>query len=281
MPLLLKWKREADRGTEPIEILKETPISAYILGHRNLGPLVAKKAMDIAIEKANKNFLGFVGVNSKFTYITADYNPERAAKQGLIGISCSVAYPSTTVYGAEERLIGANPIAVAIPSSDRIILLDMAISEMVGGKIEQFYREGKPLPEGVALSKEGDMTTSSAEALAGALIPFGNVKGSALGIITDLLAGPLLGATAGKSVNGNRGMVFMAIKPGIFVSEQQFLADVATFVDEVKKAKLSKGFQEVFLPGELGFKSYDSAVTKGIRVDSKLYSELKQTLDNT
>lgn len=73
--------------TGPIEVIKETPNSAYIIGHNNIGSLVARRAMDTAIEKAKRNQIGIVAVNNKYPFILAGYNSLRAAKQGLIGIS--------------------------------------------------------------------------------------------------------------------------------------------------------------------------------------------------
>lgn len=134
IPEIIEWMKEKDG---PIEIVKETPISAYIVGNNNIGAVVAKQVMDIAIEKAKKNHIGIVGVNNKFPFILAGYNPRRAAAQGLIGINWSVAFSKVALWGSAEPIIGTKPLSIAIPSNDGAIVLDMAITEIAAAEIRR------------------------------------------------------------------------------------------------------------------------------------------------
>ena len=246
IPEVLEWKKEK---TGSIEIVRESPISAYIIGNNNMGPVVAKRAMDIAIEKAKKNHIGIVGVENKFPFILAGYNPRRAAKQGLIGINWSVAFSKVAPWGSSDPIIGTNPISIAIPSNDFPIVLDMAITEVAAAEIRRCKKLGLKIPKGVAISKEGKPTTDPQEAIEGAMLPFGGYKGSGLGIIIELLGGALVGAKVGKTVPGNRGMVFIAIQCDLFVSKEKFLDDVSKFIYEVKNSRKRDCFKHLFLPG--------------------------------
>lgn len=83
-------------------------------------------------------------------------------------------------------------------------------------------------------------------------------------------------AKAGKSVHGERGMVFVAIKCDLFVSKEKFLTDISKFVSDVKNSRKKPGFNEIYLPGERGDKLLEKAKKEGIEIDGKLYGELKK-----
>ncbi|MCL0063786.1 Ldh family oxidoreductase [Dehalococcoidia bacterium] len=271
IPEILEWKKEKAGS---IEVVKETPISGYIMGNNNIGPLVAKRAMDIAIEKAKKNYIGIVGVNNKFPFILAGYNPRRAAKQGLIGINWSVAFSKVAPWGSADPIIGTNPIGIAIPSNDFPIVLDMAITEIAAAEIRRCRKLGLKIPKHVAISKEGKTTTDPQEAIEGAMLPFGGYKGSGLGIIIELLGGAFVGAKVGKIVPGNRGMVFVAMRCDIFVSKEKFLGDISKFIHEVKNSRVREGFTEVLLPGERAEQLMIKAQKEGIEIEEPIYQEL-------
>ena len=270
---VLEWKKDT-AGT--IEIRNESAVSAHIIGNNNIGPVVAQQAMDLAIAKALSNEIGIVGVDNKTSFILAGYNPRRAALQGLIGVNWTVAFSKAAPYGSADPIIGTNPIGIAIPSKDGPIVLDIAITEIAAAEIRRCNRLGIPLPEGVAISKEGHPTTDPKDALEGAMLPFGGYKGSGLGIIIELLGGPFVGAKAGKSVPGNRGMVFLAMQSDMFVPKDKFLTQVSTFVSELKHSRLREGFEETLLPGERADKLLTKSYNEGIEIDDRIYEELKK-----
>lgn len=260
----------------PIEIVKETPISAYIMGNNNIGPVVAKRAMDVAIEKAKKNQIGIVGVNNRFPFILAGYNPLRAANQGLIGINWYAAPPRVAPWGSADPLVGTNPIGVAIPSENGPIVLDMATSAIPATEIMRSKKLGLKIPEGVAISKDGTPTTDPEEALEGAILPFGGYKGSGLGIIIQLLGGAFVGAEVGRSVRIKIGMIFVAMQCALFASREAFLADVSVFISEVRNSRVRPGFREVLLPGEPEDRLRLKARQGGVEIEDSLYEELRR-----
>ena len=276
MPLILESKKELPG---PIEIVKETPILAYMIGNSNVGPVVARRAMDIAIEKAKKNQIGVVGVNNKFPFILAGYNPSRAAKQGLIGINWLAVSPRVAPWGSADPIIGTNPIGIAIPSNDGPIVLDMATSDIPVIEVIRRKKLGLKIPEGVAISRDGTPTTDPGEALEGALLPFGGHKGSGLGIMVQLLGGVFVGGRAGSSIPGNLGMVFVAMQCDLFVPKEKFLTDVSTFIWEVRSSRVRPGFERVFLPGERGDREVLRAKHEGIEIEALTYEEFRRLAD--
>lgn len=275
VPEVVEWKTE---GSGPIVVERETPVSALIRGNHSIGPLVAEQAMDLAMTKAANHGVGIVGVNNKYPFMLAGYNPRRAAQQGFIGINWSVAASKVALYGGADPLIGTNPLGVGIPQADgEPVVLDMAVTEIAAAEIRRLKKVGRPLPDGVALNADGIQTTSPADALGGAMLPFGGYKGSGLGVIIELLGGPFVGAKAGHNVPGERGMVFVALQPDLFVDRGAFFEAISTFVAEVGGSRVREGFDAVRLPGQRGDELAANARKTGkVEVDDSAIADLRR-----
>ena len=277
IPEVLEWKKEQ---SSPIEVVKDASFYAYIIGNNAMGPLIAKQAMDMAIDKADRHGIGIVGVNNKFPFILAGYNPRRAAIRGFIGINWSVAFSKVAPWGSADPIFGTNPIGIAIPTRESPFVLDMAITKIAAAEIRRAKKLGLTLPADVAISKEGYPTTDPVEALHGAMLTFGGYKGSGLAMAIELLGGPFVGAKAGKSVPGNRGMVFMAIKSDLFVEKDKFLKNVTELIREVKASRTREGFDEILIPGERGDRLLEKSRKEGVEIDDAIYEELIRLADN-
>jgi len=232
--------------------------------------------MDVAIEKAQKNKIGIVGVNNRFPFILASYNSSRAANKGLIGINWHAAPPRVAPWGSTDPIIGTNPIGVAIPSNDGPVVLDMATSAILSTEVTRCKTLGLKIPEGVAISKDGTLTTDPEKAIEGAVLPFGEYKGSGLGIVIQLLGGAFVGERVGSSVGVKRGMIFIAIQCDLFVPKEKFLADVSAFISVVKNSRVRPGFKEVLLPGEPEDRLRLKAKQEGVEIEDMLYDELRR-----
>src|SRR5262245_9141132 len=123
VPHILKW--HARKRAEP-EVVDRGPIAAFIEGNDTVGPLVAKVAMDLAVEKAATHGLGMVGVRNHTCWLTAGYHPRRAALADLIGATWSVSVGIVAPHGATRPVFGTNPIGVAVPAAGGPIVVDMA-----------------------------------------------------------------------------------------------------------------------------------------------------------
>jgi L-2-hydroxycarboxylate dehydrogenase (NAD+) len=291
--LYLEFMLEGVLG--PIEIVKDTPMSAFINGNNNAGPAVARRAMDIAIDKARASGVAIVGANNRAPFCCAGFNPRRAAEQGLIGINFSVGgYIDFPAYGSMEQVMASNPTGIAVPTNDGPVVLDMSFSSLGGGAGSRAgvrtAREAEfHLPEGSALSKEGLPTTDPDEVLEGIVTLFGGHKGSGLSLMMDLIARPFLG---GKIENDNpriRSMTFIAIRPDLFVSTEQFLNDATELAANVKASRPRPGFDEVMLPGQNSDRELARTLRDGIAITDnpkqdktgsaisrKVYEQLKQ-----
>lgn len=172
--------------------------------------------------------------------------------------------------------MGTNPISIAIPSNDGPVVLDMATSAIAFTEIVRCKKLGQKIPEGVAISKDGTLTTDPEEALGGAILPFGGYKGSGLGIIIQLLGGAFVGRDTEKSTHVKSGTIYIAIRCDLFRPKKKFVDDVSMFNSTVKSSRVIHGFKEVILPGELEDRLRLRARQEGVEIEDLIYKKLKR-----
>ena len=141
-------------GAQP-ETVFETPVSAVVDGHATMGQLVARYAMQIAIDKAKQSGIGMVSVRNSNHYGIAAYYSSMAASQGLVGISMTNSFPIVVPTYGRTPMMGTNPIAVAIPASPTDFSLDAATSVVAFGKPEVYLKKGLTAPLGWAINSQG------------------------------------------------------------------------------------------------------------------------------
>src|SRR5262249_21207803 len=169
-------------------------------GHA-LGQLTGQQAMTIAIDKAGRFAAGIVSVRHGFHFGTAGRYARQAAEAGCIGIAMCNTRPLMPAPGGAERVVGNNPLAVALPTADEVpIVFDMATSEAAMGKIRLAAKAKEPIPDNWAVTQHGTPTTDATEAIAGMLLPAGGPKGFGLAFVIDLICGLLSGGAWGPGV---------------------------------------------------------------------------------
>jgi LDH2 family malate/lactate/ureidoglycolate dehydrogenase len=270
-----------DPAAGEITVEMETPISARINGKRNHAMLVVNKAMDMVVEKAKKSGFGIAGTfNTNTSSGAIGYFASELAKQGLIGFLFGRSPERVAMYGAFEPVFGTNPIAVAIPAEPDPIVLDMSTAAISFYGLVEAETAGRTIPGDVAFNVEGRPTTSPQEAIKGAIRSFDRShKGSGLGLIGEILAGPLVGAAfcgIGDS-KGNWGHLLFAIDPGILGDREEFIRNVGEICRKVKATKKLPDVAEISLPGERGSLLARERLECGeIEVEDNLLSELRR-----
>ena len=163
--------------------------------------MTGDQAIKIAVERARRFGAGLVAVRHGFHFGTARRFALKAAEGDCIGIVMCNTRPLMPAPGGAERVVGNNPIAIAVPSGGPApIVLDMATSEAAMGKIRMAEKAGEKIPGTWAVKADGSATTDPAEAIAGMLLPASGPKGFGLAFLIDLLCGVLSGGAAGSAV---------------------------------------------------------------------------------
>ena len=273
--ILPRLKRGQVNGTPEPKVIKEGAAFAQIDGDLALGHYGAVVAVDLAIEKAKKSGCCAVGLVNADDIFMLGYYAHRFARAGMVGLVYTNAPGrNVRVTGGIEPVLGTNPFAIGVPTDGAYpVVLDMSISVRAQGVVRLASYGGDPLPDGLAIDKDGNPTTDAKAALEGALEPFSGHKGNGLGLLGALLAGPLIGTLVGKRLNEalenpaaherTRGHLFIAVDPAAFVDAAQFRKAVSAYVKEIKDSKKALGFDEILAPGERGLRQRDESLEKG------------------
>lgn len=255
-----------------IKIVHETPSTATVDGDRGLGLVVAPKAMQIAMEKADKVGSGWVSVRNSNHFGIAGYHAMMALEKDMIGWTMTNAAPLVAPTFSLEKLLGTNPLAVAVPANaEPPFVADFASTAVAYGKFEILQRKGLPAPIGWAQNAEGQPTDdSNAVKNGGGLLPLGSDrehgshKGYGLGAIVDIFSGVLSGANYGPWVPPFATAGFMAAQAGVGAGTGHFLGAMRVdgfrpageFKDNMDKwigafrnAKAVEG-KQVLIPGD-------------------------------
>jgi LDH2 family malate/lactate/ureidoglycolate dehydrogenase len=246
------------------EIRVESRYSAVALldGDNGLGPVVGSRAMEEAVRLAETCGVGYVGVRSSNHFGAAAFYVEKAIRRGCIGCAVSNAPPNMAAFGGRERFLGTNPLAIGIPAGEeRPLVFDASSSVVARGKIIVAAERNLPIPEGWAIDPEGRPTTDARAALAGAVLPFGGPKGSAISFIIDILSGVLTGASFALHLNTlenlnavqNLGHTFVALRTDLFLPAAEFARRMDEILRMLKNSPAAAGVARVLAPGELEF----------------------------
>lgn len=285
IPMYLERIRRGVVKAQPdIKVERITSAVASVDGDNGMGFLAAHLAMDEAIKLASESGIGLVGVRRSTHYGMASLYVQQALEAGYIALAYTNSSPALPVWGGRTTFLGASPFAAAVPGGQEVpYVLDMAMTVIARGKIRLAATHGEEIPLGLALDKDGAPTTDAEKAFEGVCLPFGGAKGAALAMLMDLLAGVLTGANYGGDVKSlyfdhsepqNVGHLFIAIKPDLFVPQEEFENRMDTFVKRVKSLPRAQGFDEILMPGEPEEKVTTERLTSGIPLSIEVRDSL-------
>lgn len=266
------WEAKRVNATPELKILHQTPSTATVDGDSGLGLVVAPKAMQMAIDKAKSVGTGWVSVQGSNHFGIAGYHAMMALEEDMIGICMTNASPLVAPTFSIERLLGTNPICVAIPAGTQPpFVADLATTTAANGKLEILQRKNEEAPLGWIQNKDGEPSTNSHELKnGGALLPLGgdrehgSHKGYALGAVVDIFSAVLSGANYGPWVPpfpayvpmptgmpGNGiGHFFGAMRIDAFRPAAEFKQHMDQWIERFRSAKTAAGFEKVLIPGD-------------------------------
>ncbi|WP_462248074.1 Ldh family oxidoreductase [Ekhidna sp.] len=265
-------EKERLNANPKIKTVHETPSTAVVDGDLGLGLVVGPHAMKLAIEKAKNVGSGWVAVKNSNHYGIAGYHSMMALDDDCIGISLTNASPLVSPTFSKERLLGTNPISIAIPTKNQPpFVLDMATTTAANGKLEVLQRKGLDAPEGWLQDKAGHITTDAKGLInGGAMRPLGgdrehgSHKGYALGAVVDILSAVLSGANYGpwvppfvafidpapNPVGEGLGHFFGAMRIDAFRDGEEFKAHMDNWIERFRNSETVNPNDKVLIPGD-------------------------------
>jgi LDH2 family malate/lactate/ureidoglycolate dehydrogenase len=254
-------------ATARLTVERETPSAVSFNANNGVGLLLAPRAMARCIEKAQDTGLCMATVRNSNHFGIAGTYVRQATDAGLGGMAMTNAGAIVVpTYGTEPRL-GTNPMALGVPTRRGYpLLIDMSTSTVAWGKIEIARRAHLPIPTGWGVDDRGLPVTDPMQ-LAG-LTPLGSSpamsshKGYGLGLMVDVLCGPLAGnpsspeisRLAGSKRGGsiNTGHAFMAWRIDAFRDPDEFQDHLDSVMNELAETPVADGapVDRVLIPGD-------------------------------
>lgn len=248
-------------GVDPVgrpRIVREKTAALVIDGGNSMGQIGATFAMDAAIERARDTGVAFAAIRGSNHCGALGYYAVRALRHDMIGIAATNALPTMAPWGGLDKIVGINPLAVAIPAGEESpVVLDCAFSYSSHGKIRVFHQKGEPIPPTWAFDKHGRPTTDAGAAIEGLLQPIGEYKGVGLAIVFGLLATALSGASYGTDLGnmvegarpGHDGHFCAAIDIEAFIGRDEFKQRVDRAARQIRTSRRAADCSGLWAPG--------------------------------
>lgn len=288
------WEAGRINATPRVAVTYETPSTAVVDGDGGLGLVVAPKAMAVALEKARVAGTGWVSVRNSNHFGIAGYHAMQALAHDMIGLAMTNASPLVAPTYSLDRLLGTNPIAVAIPASTQPdFVADFATTTAANGKLEILQRKQQPAPEGWIQDKDGHSSTNPNELKdGGALLPLGgdtgSHKGYCLGSIVDIFSAVLSGANYGpwvppfvaflqqpaNPVGQGIGHFFGAMRVDAFRPADEFKAHMDNWISTFRNASAVAG-KQVLIPGDPERQTAETRLVAGIPLLDPVIKDLE------
>lgn len=292
------WEAGRINPTPNVRIVHETPSTGVVDGDAGLGLVVAPKAMEIAIEKAKNVGSGWISIKNSNHYGIAGYHAMMALEHDMVGMSMTNASPLVSPTFSTERMLGTNPIAVAVPTNVQPpFVADFATTTAANGKLEILQRKNEEAPSGWIQDKEGRSSTDPHKLKeGGALLPLGgdrehgSHKGFCLGSIVDIFSGVFSGANFGPwvppfvsflpmpedPVGDGIGHFMGAMRIDGFRPADEFKQNMDAWIERFRNAQSTKGMPNVVIPGDPERLFQIERLENGIPINEKVVKDLKE-----
>lgn len=267
-----------------VTLVRERGATALLDGGGGFGQVAGVRGMDEAIQRAEEYGAGSVGVRNANHFGIAAYYAMMALEKGRIGVVVSNAAPSMAPWGGIEPLLGSNPVCVAIPTGEEVVIvLDMASSNVARGKIRLAARQGQKIPLGWALDAKGRPTDDPQAALEGTLLPIGGPKGYGIALVNDALAGVLTGSPFGPAIPSLHdpdrrsavGFFFQALDIEAFAERAEFEAKMQQMLATIRESARAEGVERIYIPGEIEWEKEREREAHGVPVSEAVLSQLR------
>lgn len=268
-----------------INVKRTGPATALVDGDNSMGHLAVSCAANEAIALARDSGVAWVGVRGSNHAGPAGVYAEMPAVHGMVGIYAAVASANhMATWGGADLLLGTNPLAIAVPTGDGPLVLDIATSIVAYGTVKKYAQRGLAMPENwFTDAATGAPITDPARSSEGLLQPMGEHKGSGLALMIGLLAGVLNGAAFGRDVvdfnaddssASNTGQFMVAVDVARFVTPAVFNAEVDRHVRDLRGSKRLPGVDDIRLPGDRRRQCREQRLHQGVPLARPLIVQL-------
>jgi L-2-hydroxycarboxylate dehydrogenase (NAD+) len=291
------WKAGRLNITPQPEVVHETMTTGVVDGDNGMGMVPGVMAMELAIQKAKHAGTGWVAVRNSNHYGIAGYYSMMALDHDMIGISMTNANPLVAPTFSVSRLLGTNPLAVAIPAEEEPpFVADFATTPVARGKLAMMEKRGETAPLGYVQDASGHPSTDPAVIThGGAIVPLGgdrehgSHKGYCMSAIVDILSAVLPGANFGPFVppqvsylqprndmpGKGLGHFFGAMRIDAFQQADEFKRMMDLWIRTFRAASPAEGQPRVYIPGDIERESEEKLLKEGILLNPRVAEDLE------
>jgi len=265
-------------------LIRDKAAICVLDGDQGPGRYTSQQAMAEAIRRAQTYGIGACLAVRTSHWGRAHAYAAQAARQGLIGICMTNAVNSMAGWGASGRVIGNNPLAIAVPgvAPDQPIVLDMAMSQAAVGKVATFLREGKPIPANWGVDPQGLPTNDASAVLKGAVLPMGDHKGAGLALMIQLMTAALGGglldhelrAHDATGLDSESSKLFLALDIEAFIDPAVFRERTTTLLAWLQ-ANAGSESEPFLFPGQRGWTEKARNLGEGVPLHADIVMALK------
>ena len=269
---------KANHNPQPV-LSEISPGVLRVAADRAFAPFALAAGFEAVCAKAQQQGIVALGINDclHFSALWADVEP--FADRGLVALAFTAGLKRVAPAGSMQPLFGTNPMAFAWPREGQpALVFDQASSAVSRGEIIIHQRAGQPLQPGWAIDVEGKPTTDAALALAGSLLPFGGYKGSALAMMIELLAGPLIGdllSMESHAVDNGDGGPSLGGELIVVLDPARFVPDGKARLAQAEK--LFEAIQangDARLPSQRRYAARSTYLREGVNIPRRLHDEI-------
>ena len=269
-------------------MVRDQGAALVIDGGNSMGQIGCGFAMRRAIERAREVNVATAAVRGSNHCGAMAYFAMLALKDDMIGVATTNALPTMAPWGGADKIIGINPLAVAIPAmTESPIVFDAAFSGSSHGKIRVFAQKGLAIPEDWAFDRDGRPTTDATAALDGLLQPIGGYKGTALAMIMGMLSSLLSGASYGTELGnmedgprpGEDGQFCLALNIAGFEEPARFKARVDRIIREIRDSRRAPDVGRLYSPGEIEAESELRCRREGIPLNAETLKGIRDVAE--
>ena len=270
----------------PLNIVRESPASVVIDAQRMQGIVLAKKAMEMAVDRAKQHTFGAVAVHQSTHIGRLGAFPPIAAEQDCIGLLLlNGGGPFTAPFGGTGRRLPPNPLAFSAPrAAGAPLMLDMTTSMVAGGKVDVQRARGLPVPDDWLIDEEGNAVLDPNVFMdrKAAMLPVGGSvghKGYGLGMMVDAIAGGLswAGCSADPPTRGASGWLALAIKIESFIDPDEYKREVQKLVEWVWSSPKLPGVKRIYYPGEIEEERRQHRLEHGIPIEESTWARIVES----
>jgi (2R)-3-sulfolactate dehydrogenase (NADP+) len=261
------------------EIIRQRGGALLIDAHCGLAFPALELAVQTALQLVSQQGVVFAGVRNSHHFGAAANHLQAVAEAGFVGFLFGNSPAAIPAWGGRHALFGTNPLAAVFPRQALPpLVIDLSLSEVARGKLMLAAREGRGIPLGWALDRDGNPTTDPAAGLDGMMCPVGGVKGAMLALVVELLCVALTGAAFGFEADsffveeGNQpriGQAILLLDPGALAGQAVYFERIESLIAAMLQD------EGVRLPGTRRLDLQNNAAESGLVIPDALLQQLQ------